>query len=92
MLKRKVFKSRFLAYKFFKDGKRIPGLLTVSQGRLLPEFYGSANNYIAGWPFASQVNHSVYHIHNKEQLAFWKRYMQADRVQRIIVESEYVQY
>lgn len=87
----KVFKSRFVAYKFFKDGKRIPGLLTVAQTRLVPEF-DHPEDYIASWPVAHQGNHSVFDEHNKANVIKWARYKGADRVQRIIVESSYAHY
>lgn len=90
----KVFKSRFIAYKFFKDGKRMPGLLTVAQGRLLPELQElrPGSTYIAGWPASHQNDCKVYAVHNKVEVAAWKKYLGADKVQRIIVEQEYVQY
>lgn len=88
----KVFKSRFVAYKFFKDGKRIPGLLTVSQSRLFPEFDTGFGSYIAAWPVSSQGDVAVFDEHNKANVAKWKGFKGADRVQRIIVESEYAYY
>lgn len=88
----KVFKSRFVAYKFFKDGKRIPGLLTVSQGRLLPEFNSEFPNYIAAWPASNQGTTSGYDAHNKANVNSWAKHKGADKVQRIIVESEYAYY
>lgn len=88
----KVFKSRFVAYKFFKDGKRIPGLLTVSQGRLLPEFNSGFSNYVAAWPASSQGNNSCYYAHNKANVAKWAEHKGADKIQRIIVESNHAYY
>lgn len=89
----KVFKSRFIAYKFFKDGKRMPGLLTVAQGRLLPELRDlyPGTTYIAAWP-ASKQGTKHYAVHNKAEVESWKKYLGADKVQRIIVEQEHVQY
>ncbi len=87
----KVFKSRFVAYKFFKDGKRIPGLLTVSHNRLLPEF-DEHDSYIAAWPVSHQGNNSVFDEHNKANVAKWAEHKGADKVQRIIVESSYAHY
>lgn len=94
----KVFKSRFVAYKFFKDGKRIPGLLTVSQGRLLPEFSEmcgrnrTSSDYIAAWPVSHKPDISSFYEHNPERVKWWKEFKGADKVQRIIVESEYAYY
>lgn len=90
----KVFKSRFVAYKFFKDGKRIPGLLTVSQGRLLPEFndFSQHVGYIAGWPASQKPDTSDYFAHTPENLKWWKDVKGANKIQRIIVESNHAYY
>ncbi|ABM63404.1 hypothetical protein Era103g14 [Erwinia phage Era103] len=90
----KVFKSRFIAYKFFKDGKRMPGLLTVAQGRLLPELQElrPGSTYIAGWPASKQGDFKLYAVHNQAEVEVWKKHIGADKVQRIIVEQEHVQY
>lgn len=90
----RVIKSRFVAYRFYKDGKSTPGLLTVIAGHLIPEFDKFRNPYLAARPWSgfpdSQLQ--LYPPHTKEEVASWKEYLEADRVQRIIVESEYVSY
>ncbi|UNA00875.1 hypothetical protein VLVyarbaL_00037 [Erwinia phage VyarbaL] len=90
----RVFKSRFIAYKFFKDGERMPGLLTVAKGRLLPELQElrPGSTYIAGWPASKQSDCKLYAVHNQAEVDSWKKYLGADKVQRIIVEQEHVQY
>lgn len=90
----RVIKSRFVAYQFYKDGKRIPGLLTVIAGRLIPEFDEYRNPYLAGRLFSVLEDFPLkaFERETKANLKRKKAFYQADRVVRVIMEQEYVQY
>lgn len=90
----KVIKSRFVAYQLYKDGKRIPGLLTVMGGRLLPELGEYREPYIAAreFPTKEEFPLRLFDLETKENIKRKANYAGADRVVRVIMEQEYVSY
>lgn len=82
-------KTRFKAYKFYKDGKPLPGFLTVRYGKLLPEFRDECpyNGYIASWPVGKgDMDLSSFSDDTKEGVSIWKRGQKAERVVKVILE------
>lgn len=90
----RVIKSRFVAYQFYKDGKRIPGLLTVIAGRLIPELDEYRKPYLAARPLSTLVDLPLraFDRESKSALRQKKAFYKADKVVRVIMEQEYVQY
>lgn len=90
----RVIKSRFVAYQFYKDGKRIPGLLTVIAGRLLPEFDEFRKPYLAARPLSTFEDFPLkqFDRESKKAIRQKKAFYKADKVVRVIMEQEYVQY
>lgn len=80
-------KFRFKAYKFYKDGKPLPGYLSIRYGKAIPEFYHPLGFIppLAGKP-AHGVDLSPFYNDSKSVVDTWKRHRGADRVIKIIVE------